>query len=431
MTLNFSLQKLHSRFLFGLLLLGIVGAEVWLGAVWWLAQSYGTSLDPQEIERAARLEPTNAWHSHRLGRLAQVDVLHGNMEEAVRHYRRAVELNPHSSTYWMHLAGAYEQTLDLKAAGQAYEKSKVNYPASPRVAWAYGNFQLRTGDEEGGFAEIRRAVEISPQLARLAVATCWRSAPDADRLLKEALPPRVYAYRAAIGYLISQNEVDPARKVWSGLLGLEEPLLLSYSFSLIGTLIRKGRISDAERVWRQAIRKSGREPDADSGNSLVWNGGFEDEPANGGFGWRRPLTAGALTAVDPGNSRQGRRAMKVTFDGTKNVNFQHLAQYVPVNPSTRYRFTAYLRTEEISTDRGVGFRIYDQGNPRALDLATEELRESHPWTRQALDFQTGSETHLIVIALRRAPSEKLDNKIRGTVWVDDVRLTPAAGVVAP
>ncbi len=123
--------------------------------------------------------------------------------------------------------------------------------------------------------------------------------------------------------------------------------------------------------------------------------------------------------------------MKVTFDGTKNVNFQHLAQYVPVNPSTRYRFTAYLRTEEISTDRGVGFRIYDHANPPALDLAAEELRESHPWTRQALDFQTGSETHLIVIALRRAPSEKLDNKIRGTVWVDDVTLTPAAGVVAP
>jgi hypothetical protein len=34
---------------------------------------------------------------------------------------------------------------------------------------------------------------------------------------------------------------------------------------------------------------------------------------------------------------------------------------------------------------------------------------------------------LLIIALRRVPSWKFDNKLRGTVWVDDVSLVPVAG----
>jgi hypothetical protein len=41
------------------------------------------------------------------------------------------------------------------------------------------------------------------------------------------------------------------------------------------------------------------------------------------------------------------------------------------------------------------------------------------------DFTTGPQTHLIHILLRRVPSVRFDNKISGTVWVDDVALLPA------
>jgi hypothetical protein len=37
----------------------------------------------------------------------------------------------------------------------------------------------------------------------------------------------------------------------------------------------------------------------------------------------------------------------------------------------------------------------------------------------------------LMVVLRRAPSTLFANKIRGTVWVDDVRLVPVAASGAP
>jgi hypothetical protein len=45
-----------------------------------------------------------------------------------------------------------------------------------------------------------------------------------------------------------------------------------------------------------------------------------------------------------------------------------------------------------------------------------------PWTLEQVDFTTGPQTHLILIRLARRPSGRLDNKLRGTVWIDDVSI---------
>jgi hypothetical protein len=41
------------------------------------------------------------------------------------------------------------------------------------------------------------------------------------------------------------------------------------------------------------------------------------------------------------------------------------------------------------------------------------------------DVLTGPDTSLLKIILRRKPSWKFDNKLSGTVWVDDVAMTQA------
>ena len=82
----------------------------------WVAHSYGNSSDPRAIQKAIRMEPGNASHYHRLARLRQANFLGGELEEAIRLYRRAVQLNPASTPYWMDLASAYEQSADQESA---------------------------------------------------------------------------------------------------------------------------------------------------------------------------------------------------------------------------------------------------------------------------------------------------------------------------
>lgn len=151
----------------------------------------------------------------------------------------------------------------------------------------------------------------------------------------------------------------------------------------------------------------------------------------GGFGWRQHRIAGATFDFDTTTYQSGARSLQIRFDGTANRDFQHLVQYVPVRPRNRYRFTAFLRTEGISTDSGIRFRIFDPKRRAALDILTPGLVGSEPWVLQEAEIATGSETRLLAIALRRLPSRKFDNKLRGTAWLDDVSLTavstPARG----
>jgi hypothetical protein len=111
------------------------------------------------------------------------------------------------------------------------------------------------------------------------------------------------------------------------------------------------------------------------------------------------------------------------------LDFEHLFQYVAVDPATHYHFSAYLHTEGISTDRGIRFEILDPRQPTETRVTTAELTGTNPWTPVEADLLTGPSTHILKITLQRVPSWKFDNKLRGTVWVDDVTLTPAAARV--
>jgi hypothetical protein len=97
---------------------------------------------------------------------------------------------------------------------------------------------------------------------------------------------------------------------------------------------------------------------------------------------------------------------------------------VLVKPGTRYRFRGFLHTDQITTDSGVRFEIRDPSQPRDLNLLTPNETGTQPWTLEEVDFTTGPRTHMIRIALRRMPSERLDNRINGTVWMDDVAVFP-------
>jgi hypothetical protein len=71
------------------------------------------------------------------------------------------------------------------------------------------------------------------------------------------------------------------------------------------------------------------------------------------------------------------------------------------------------------------FEIFDPKLLKNLDVLTPNETGTQPWTLEEVDFTTGPETHLIMVRLLRAPSMRFDNKLSGTVWVDDVGIFPS------
>ena len=111
------------------------------------------------------------------------------------------------------------------------------------------------------------------------------------------------------------------------------------------------------------------------------------------------------------------------------MNFRSIWQWVVVKPNTRYRFNAYVRSADLTTDSGVFFQIVDgshstnSGQFKTDPVITPNMI-AQPWT-SGLNSSPGRRRNFWRSFCDEIPIGRLDNKISGTAWVDDVSLTPS------
>jgi len=202
-------------------------------------------------------------------------------------------------------------------------------------------------------------------------------------------------------------------------------LALPRAFPFIEELIHEDRAGDAGRVWREALSAAGKPHDEPLNRSLIWNGDFANEFANGGLDWRWSGVLGADISFDSGPAGSTSRAVRLDFSGGSNLALSEPDEYVPVEPGRGYHFHALMRTEEITTDSGIRFSITDPNHGDAVNVTTENFTGSRAWTPVEADLTTGPETHFLVVRLIRIPSRLFDNKLGGTAWIADVSLLPS------
>jgi len=390
----------------------------------WVADRRTGSLDPDEVARGAALLPQNGEAWDRLGHLVQWDLAHPNVSAAIQDYRQALQRDPLSAAFWMDLAGGYEQIGDTAEAREAFEHAKRVYPDSAEVAWNYGSFLLRQRDNPNAYAEINRAVSIDPSLLPLAISRSWRSGIGVDQLLDKALPQNSNAYLQALDFFSSAREPDAGLAVWKRLTVLKQRIAIQRTFSFFDELVGEDRSEDVQRIWPQALAAAGLPFESPTNNSLVWNGDLARDFSNGGLDWRWdpiPDVAIDFDSAPPGTPG---RSVRLDFQGGTNLELHAPAQYVPVLPNESYQFETQMRTEGITTESGLHFSIIDPNHPGRLNAQTIDLTGSHSWARMETTFKTGADTHFVLVRLLRNPSRLFENRLAGTVWFADVRLTP-------
>ncbi len=431
---NFALMRIDlsgtiSRLLFGAMVFPLAALLIVSAGAAWLAEHWDGSTDPRLWLRAARLEPASARYWEHLGLYEQWDLLNGGPRQAAADLERAARANSASSRIWLELASAYETMGDAPRARQAYRQAQADYPASSEAAFRYGSFLFRQRDFISGFEEIRRALLVDSSLASSAMAEAWAADPDIDAILASALPAKQENYVPAIQFFLDHKQFDAALAVWARLLKLGDRIEMGEAIPLDNALITQDRLAEARQVWRQALEAAEWPHDRNDSGSFVFNGGFEHDLAQGGFDWRESSIQGARFALDRGVAYSGSRSARIEFDGSANLDYQNLVQYVSVQPGSRYRLLAYLRTDGISTDCGIHLAILDLRHLSQPPVVTSDLTGTNPWTLVQADVATGPGEDLLGIAVQRVPSRKFDNKLHGAVWIDDVSLVPLAGRV--
>lgn len=127
------------------------------------------------------------------------------------------------------------------------------------------------------------------------------------------------------------------------------------------------------------------------------------------------------SSIDSCVAHTGTHSLRIRFAGTENVNYAQTTQKTSVLPGT-YRFTAFIRTENITTNMGVAFRIFDAEDSSRLNVLTDQFVGTRDWTEVEKIIQVPIATQLLGIQVIRQPTIKFDNKVSGTAWIDTIRL---------
>jgi hypothetical protein len=241
--------------------------------------------------------------------------------------------------------------------------------------------------------------------------------------LLEMLPPQAPVFFEYINFRIEKGDIAGAEEAWTRLLQLNLPFDLRAAFPYLDALIQSKEVVRLSEIWSDLAQRFPTQiPRLVSGSNLVTNGSFESDILNGGLDWRVLPTEGVVVSLDSVGAFEGARALRVKFDGSRNVIYGHVFQYVPVQPKTRYRFSGHMRVQGITTDSGPRFQVCDAYNRTKLFVSTENLVGTSGWSEQHAEFTTLADTRLLLVRVVRPVSTKLDNQIAGTVWIDDVRL---------
>jgi len=402
------------------ILVGVVATLALLYTAWsatrLAASIFGSRVELASLQRAVRLDPTDADYHHHLGRYYAM-VLR-DPASAITQYLAAVQLNPHSARYWFDLSSAYQVLGDQERQGYALEQAVQADPTTPDVAWEAANLHLVEGETDEALHEFGVVMANDPSLTGQAIQFCWRILPDVDALLNTSVPPKAGAYLAFLELLKTKGEVAGTEKVWAALIRSGQPFEMRYALDYIKFLLLHQDVQQATLVWQQAATKFGLLSYLPSANNLVVNPEFSLEILNGGLDWQYQKQPGVKLTLDPTEYEAGTRSLLITFDGP-GIRDAGIYQIVPVQPATTYSFSAYYKSGDFEGAGGPHFTIQDFYHQDVL-YESDELKDAPSWKSAGGEFTTGPECKAVLLEVHRLPEGA---PIRGKLWVDDFQLT--------
>jgi len=411
---------------------------MYLAARQGIAAWYFRKASPEAIQTAIKWDPQNPEYYDALATLTHLYAAGGNSAEVVRLCEKATALSPYNAFYWADLGAAYEWNGHKDDALRAFTRAHALFPNSPEINWKIANFYVRTGKISDALRTLNEVLLEDPSKERQVFSLAANATADTQEILREMLPSSAPVLLDYLDFQVEKNRMDPAAQTWATLLELKSPFDPARAFPYLDALIQHKHLDHLAEAWAALSARFPQQIAArESKPNLITNGNFAFAPINGGFDWRVIPAQEATVTVDASTGIDGSKSLRINFDGSQNLDYAHVLQYVPVTPNTSYKFSAYMRAQEITTDSGPRFVLQDAYDPAELvdvsskpaspirfSISTENLTGTSDWSQHQLEFKTTGNTRLLIVKVARPPSHKFDNKLAGTVWIARVTLLP-------
>jgi hypothetical protein len=244
--------------------------------------------------------------------------------------------------------------------------------------------------------ELRRTADLDVGYLTQVLDLVWRFYEDPDKIMAVDVPNSKDADLTALNYFTAQKSEKGAALAWTKLKTFETKP--AERFGYIEYLVSLGKPHDAWDVFSFPGKPSG----------LLFNPSFETEPLNGGFDWRFASTDHAEARRDTTTAKDGLASWLVTFDGKENIDYGGLGRWIPTTRGRDYALSFWMKTEAISTNEGMFVDVDGKTSDKQLGTTY--------WQQFTIPFTASSD--LVTVRLRRVPSKKFDNLLKGKVWLD-------------
>ena len=346
-----------------------------------------------------------------------------DLQKAEALFKKSLSENPLDSDAWLWLARVYNDTGRKRLAESAVSNALERSAGAPDVIWNSGVLLLQMDDTDAGVEQFKTYIGLNPGEQRNVYALCMALGLSPQYIQQKLVPPDMQHLQQWLYFLMDSKQQDAAANAWEELLetgkekGQAPPSDRDY-LRYCDFLIESGKQSDALAVWNalfsqtKITHKPGR----------IWDGGFELPVTEGGFGWRIGKAPGVRIFLDGDIKTAGQYSLSASFDGTSNPDIYIARQIVPVEQGHKYEVSGYIKTSRITTDNGIFLAV--QGyNCAGLNASSQTVTGTNYWEKQSIEFTVPPDCNAVWFGIRRAVSDKLDNKISGDVWIDQISMS--------
>jgi tetratricopeptide (TPR) repeat protein len=375
------------------------------------------------VEAAGWLAPSDPLTNWKAASLAQDVLSDEKMSAATEGFERTVRLAPYDYRLWVELGKAREQSGDEAGAEKALLRAVELAPTYAHSRWQLGNFYLRQNREQEAFSELKKAGENNHTYREQVFYTVWEFYGRDPKKLEEIVgsSPQVTANLAK--FYAAKDEAENCVRTWNTLSPEQKADNQGIADLIMQSLFERKHFRAAAAFAAQL----GKEPEA--APEKIYNAGFEgsiEQAPLQYFNWRSLNVDKVEIRLDGNQKREGKRSIRLNFNGYKNPLFTDLAQFVAVEPGARYRLTFWLRTENLKSAGPPTLEVAEVNTGKVLEFSSPFPTGTNEWQQMSVNFT--APTAMDGVMIRTGRSYCGDNcPIVGMAWYDDFKLERVSG----
>jgi len=343
-----------------------------------------------------------------------------NPKEAAAGFLVLLRRDPNFPFPWANLGDALSASQRSSEARYCFRQAVALAPHWPPILMRAATFYLESGDLQAALPLTSQILDQVAQYDSLVFSSYARETHSLRLILDGGFPqnnPR--PARAWVSYLIGKNDVLAARQAFSWLhdKGLDD---VQTTDAYVNMLLFQHLAPEALNAWKTAL---GTKAGSYGESNYAFNGGFESDFSTSPLDWKSEPRAGVEVSRDDITPDFGKWSLKIHLDGKHNITDTGIHLKIAV-PRGRYRLTARIRTEGLTTDEGIELRLRSLDRSPFTQWTSRSWLGTNAWSTLQANFEVPVAGNSYTLELLRNASQKFDRNIAGTIWIDNVRMEP-------